>query len=96
MPRTNRSRNLDQNRWLNFGHENTAKRILRLTNANYLSKMTRDIVSELDMPMGWPDRDNIDVIGMGMGKMEYESWKAMKSQSDESKSALLVFLRTLK
>jgi len=105
MPRTTRSRNLDLIRWLNFGHENTAKKILRLTNANYLSKMAtgdmdisdqmaRDIESELDMPIGWLDRDNIDVIGMD--KLEYEAWQAMKSLSNESKSALLVFLRTLK
>jgi hypothetical protein len=105
MPRTTRSRNLDLIRWLNFGHENTAKKILSLTNANYLSKMAtgdmdisdqmaRDIESELDMPMGWLDRDNIDVIGMD--KLEYEAWQAMKSLSNESKSAMLAFLRTLK
>ncbi len=105
MSRTTRSRNLDLIRWLNFGHENTAKKVLRLTNANYLSKMAtgdmeisdqmaRDIESELDMPLDWLDRANIDVIGMG--NLEYEAWQATKSLSNESKSALLAFLQTLK
>ena len=63
MARTTRSKNLDLIRWLNFGHENTAKKLISLTNANYLSKMAtgdmeisdhnaRSIESTLKMPAG--------------------------------------------
>jgi hypothetical protein len=74
MPRTIRSINLDLIRWMNFGHENTAKKLVSvITNAAYLSKMAtgdmeisdrkaRSIEKELSLPNGWMDRDNIAVL----------------------------------
>jgi hypothetical protein len=100
-----RSKNLDLIRWLNFGHENTAKKLVRLTNANYLSKMAtgnmeisdhdaRSIESILKMPSGWLDRDNVALINMT--EIDSDIHQAMKELPDEAKIALLTFIRVLK
>jgi hypothetical protein len=56
---------------LNFGHENTAKKLSAvISNAAYLSKMAtgdmeitdrkaRAVEKELGLPVGWMDRDNV-------------------------------------
>jgi hypothetical protein len=105
MTRTTRSKNLDLIRWLNFGHENTAKKLISLTNANYLSKMAtgnmeisehnaRSIESVLKLPSGWLDRDNLALINMTT--VDSDIYQATKALSDASKTALLAFVRTLK
>jgi hypothetical protein len=104
MARTTRSQNLDLIRWLNFGHENTAKKLINLTNANYLSKMAtgdmeitdhmaRNIELTLNMPVGWLDRDNLSLINMSA--LDSELCQAASSLSDASKTALLTLIRTL-
>ena len=104
MARTTRSQNLDLIRWLNFGHENTAKKLINLTNANYLSKMAtgdmeisdhiaRNIELTLNMPAGWLDRDNLSLINMSA--LDSELCQVAKSLSDASKTALLTLIRTL-
>ena len=105
MARTTRSKNLDLIRWLNFGHENTAKKLISLTNANYLSKMAtgdmeisdhnaRSIESTLKMPSGWLDRDNLALINMTA--IDSDIYQATKELPDEAKIALLTFVRVLK
>jgi hypothetical protein len=105
MARTTRSKNLDLIRWLNLGHENTAKKLASLTNANYLSKMAtgdmdmsdnnaRSIESTLKMPTGWLDRDNLALINMTA--IDSEIYQASKALTETSKAALLAFVRTLK
>lgn len=104
MARTTRSKNLDLIRWLNFGHENTAKKLISLTNANYLSKMAtgdmeisdhnaRSIESTLKMPAGWLDRDNLALINMSA--IDSDVFQAMKDIPDDAKVALLAFIRSL-
>lgn len=75
MPQTTRTRNLDLIRWLNYGHENTARKLSSVTNANYVSKMetgdmeigdrkARSIEKTVELPVGWMDRDNVDMLKM--------------------------------
>lgn len=105
MARTTRSKNLDLIRWLNFGHENTAKKLISLTNANYLSKMAtgnmeisdhnaRSIESSLKMPSGWLERDNLALINMTA--IDSDIYQATKELPDAAKTALLTFVRALK
>lgn len=105
MARTTRSKNLDLIRWLNFRHENTAKKLISLTNANYLSKMatgnmeisdhnTRSIERTLKMPSGWLDRDNLSLINMMA--IDSDIYQATKEIPDAAKTALLTFVRALK
>jgi hypothetical protein len=67
--KTIRSTNLSLARYMNFGHNNTAHKVRRVVNSNYLSKMAlgqmelgnytaREIESALGYPLGWLDRDN--------------------------------------
>jgi hypothetical protein len=105
MPFITRSKNLDLIRWLNFGHENTANKLISLTNANYLSQMARgnmeisdhnarSIESVLKMPPGWLDRDNVALINMT--EIDSDIHQALKELPDEAKIALLTFVRGLK
>lgn len=105
MERTTRSKNLDLIRWMNFGHENTAKKLISLTNTNYLSKMAtgdmhisdnnaRSIESMLKMPSGWLDRDNLALINMAT--IDSDIYQATKELPDAAKTALLTFVRALK
>lgn len=105
MARTTRSKNLDLIRWLNFGHKNTAKKLISLTNANYLSKMAtgdmeisdrnaRSFEDTLKMPTGWLDRDNLALIKMTA--IDSDIYQATTALPDASKAALLAFVRTLK
>lgn len=75
MPQTTRSRNLDLIRWLNYGQDNTAKKLASVTNYNYVSKMAtgdmeitdrraRAIEKAVELPTGWLDRDNISTLKM--------------------------------
>lgn len=75
MPQTTRSRKLDLIRWLNYGHDNTARKLSSVTNANYVSKMAtgdmeigdrkaRSIEKAVELPVGWMDRDNIGMLKM--------------------------------
>lgn len=104
MARTTRAQNLELIRWLNLGHENTAKKLVNLTNANYLSKMAtgdmdisdniaRKIELTLNMPLGWLDRDNLSLIKMSA--LDYELHQVAKLLSDSSKTALLQLIKTL-
>jgi hypothetical protein len=104
MARTTRAQNLELIRWLNLGHENTAKKLVNLTNANYLSKMAtgdmdisdniaRKIELTLNMPLGWLDRDNLSLIKMSA--LDSELHQVAKLLSDSSKTALLQLIKTL-
>lgn len=101
MPKTTRSRNLDLIRWLNFGHENTAKKLVSITNANYLSKMAtgdmeisdrkaRSIERATELPLGWLDRDNIAMLKMT--PLECQIHQLVSQLSQEKQSALLALL----
>lgn len=101
MPRTVRSRNLDLIRWLNFGHDSTAKLLMHVTNANYLSKMAtgdmemgdrkaRSIERAASMPSEWLDRDNIAVLKMS--SLEFKIHRAVAAMTEERKAALLTLL----
>ncbi len=105
MARTKRSKNLDLVRWLNLGHKNTAKKLVSLTNANYLSKMAtgdmeitdhdaRSIERILKLPNGWLDRDNIELINMS--GIDSDIYQAIKVLPDVSKVALHTFIKSLK
>ena len=101
MTTTTRSRNLDLIRWLNFGHETTAKKLVSLTNANYLSKMAtgdmeigdrkaRSIERATELPLGWLDRDNIAMLKMT--PLESQIHQLVSELPQEKKSALLALL----
>ena len=102
MARTTRSTNLDLIRWLNFGHERTAKKLASvITNSAYLSKMAtgdmevsdrkaRVIEKELNLPSGWMDRDNTAIL-----KTPAEDLSLLQSLSKlsaEAKSVLHTFV----
>ncbi len=104
MPRTTRSTNLDLIRWLNYGHENTAKKLSAVTNTNYLSKMAtgdmeisdqaaRTIEKTLELPVGWLDRDNIAMLNLS--PTEFELRQLVANLPNESKVALLGFLSSV-
>ena len=101
MARTVRSRNLDLIRWMNYGHESTAKLLLHITNANYLSKMAtgemeigdrkaRSIERAAEVPSEWLDRDNIAVLKMS--PLEFKIHRAVISLAEEKKAALLALI----
>lgn len=105
MKRTTRSTNLSLIRYLNQGHENTAKKLISLTNSNYLSKMATDhmeisdhvakkIETILKMPERWLDRDNFALITMTA--IDSDIYQATKALPEVSKTALLAFIKTLK
>lgn len=104
MPRTTRSRNLDLIRWLNFGHESTAKKLASVTNSNYLSKMAtgdmeigdrkaRALEKTLELPAGWIDRDNVAMLKMSAS--EFELYQLLARLPEESRVALLSFLSSV-
>ncbi len=101
MPRTIRSRNLDLIRWLNFGHESTAKKLSSVINANYLSKMAtgdmeigdrkaRAIERAVELPTGWLDRDNIAMLRIS--PMESQIHQFITKLPEEKQMALLALL----
>jgi hypothetical protein len=101
MPRTIRSRNVDLIRWLNYGHENTAKKLATVTNANYLSKMAtgdmeigeweaRSIEKTLGFPVGWLDRDNVTL--MMMTSTDFELHRLLVNYPEDAKAGLVKFL----
>ena len=101
MARTIRSRNLDLIRWLNYGHDSTAKLLASVTNPSYLSKMAtgemdisdrkaRSIEKSANLPVDWLDRNNIDVLGMT--QIEYKLHQVVVALSPERKNALLTLL----
>lgn len=101
MAKTVRSKNLDLIRWLNYGHDSTAKLLTHVTNANYLSKMAtgdmeigdrkaRSIERAANMPSEWLDRDNIAVLKMS--PLEFKIHRAVASLSEEKKVALLALI----
>lgn len=105
MTRTKRSKNLDLIRWLNLGHKNTARKLISLTNANYLSKMAtgdmeitdhyaRSIEKILKLPNGWLDRDNIELVNMS--GIDSDLYQAITVLSDVTKVALHAFVKSLK
>lgn len=101
MPQTTRSRNLDLIRWLNYGHDSTAKKLSHITNTNYVSKMAtgdmeisdrraRLIEKAVDLPVGWMDRDNIAILKMT--PIEAQIYQLVSTLPEEKKSALLKLL----
>ena len=101
MARTIRSRNMDLIRWINYGHESTAKLLMNVTNANYLSKMAtgemdigdrkaRSIERAAELPSEWLDRDNIAVLKMS--PLEFKIYRALVSLPEEKKAALLTLI----
>ena len=101
MPRTTRSKNLDLIRWLNYGHENAAKKLSSVTNATYLSKMAtgemeigdrkaRSIERAADLPSSWLDRDNVAVLSMS--PTEFELHQQVGRLPEETQVALLKVL----
>ena len=101
MVKTVRSRNLDLIRWLNYGHDSTAKLLAHVTNANYLSKMAtgdmeigdrkaRSIERAAELPSEWLDRDNIAVLKMSA--LDFKIHRAVFSLSEEKKAALLTLV----
>lgn len=104
MPRTIRSTNVDLIRWLNYGHDRTAQKLASVTNSTYLSKMAtgdmavsdrkaRAIERALDLPAGWLDRDNIAIFKMSVP--EFDLYQRVAELSDESRTALKVFLSSV-
>ena len=101
MPQTTRSRNLDLIRWLNYGHENTSKKLSHITNSNYVSKMAtgdmeigerraRSIEKAVELPAGWMDRDNISILKMS--PIEAQIHQLVAALPEEKQSALLKLL----
>lgn len=101
MPRTTRSTNIDLIRWLNYGHDNTAKKLAAVINANYLSKMAtgdmevtdkkaRQIEKVFDLPAGWLDRDNIALLKINA--LDFDIHKIVLGYSDDAKNGLLAFI----
>lgn len=101
MPRTTRSTNIDLIRWLNYGHDNTAKKLAAVINANYLSKMAtgdmkvtdkkaRQIEKVFDLPAGWLDRDNIALLKINA--LDFDIHKIVLGCSDVAKKGLLAFI----
>lgn len=81
--KTIRATNLSLARYMNFGHNNTAHKVRRVVNSNYLSKMAlgqmelgnytaREIESALEYPSGWLDRDNVMLL-----KLTVEQYKLL-------------------
>jgi len=105
MARTTRSTNLDLIRWMNFGHENTAKLLSSvISNAAYLSKMAtgdmeitdrraRSIEKELGLPLGWMDRDNVAFLKTP--KDDYSLLQAIARLPSEAKVHLEKFATSL-
>lgn len=101
MPLTTRSRNLDLIRWLNYGHENTSKKLSHITNSNYVSKMAtgdmeisdrraRSIEKAIELPIGWMDRDNIAILQMT--PIEAKIQLLVTALPEEKQAALLKLL----
>lgn len=101
MPQTTRSRNLDLIRWLNYGHENTAKKLASITNSNYVSKMAtgdmeitdrraRAIERAVELPAGWLDRDNVSILKMSPPQSQIHALVA--ALPEEKQTALLRLL----
>lgn len=101
MPTTVRSRNLDLIRWLNYGHENTAKKLSHITNSSYVSKMStgdmeisdrraRSIEKAVELPVGWLDRDNVAILKMTPIEAQIQIFVA--TLPEEKQSALLKLL----
>lgn len=105
MPRTVRSINLDLIRWLNLGHEPTAKLLAPVTNATYLSKMAtgemeigdrkaRAIERAAGLPPGWLDRDNVGHIQVSA--VDYELLALLAPLDDAAKGALKTLLAAIR
>lgn len=103
MEFTTRATNLSLIRWLNYGHEYTAKKLAPVVNANYLSQMTtgqmavddytaRRIEQAAELPKGWLDRDNKAMIRMAT--IDAELFGAIADLPDSAKAALLTFIQT--
>ena len=100
-----RSKNLDLIRWLNHGHENTAKKLAAIiTNTNYLSKMAtgdmeisdrkaRSIEKTLDLPTGWLDRNNVELLHMTY--TEFKLHEQLDNCSDNAKDGLVQFVSSV-
>lgn len=104
MPRTTRSNNLDLIRWLNGGHEPTAKKMAHITNANYVSKMAtgdmdisdpmaREIERAFSLPERWLDRENENILVMS--KEDYELVSLLSGFSQDAKNSLIQFLSSI-
>lgn len=105
MPTTARSKNLDLIRWLNYGHVKTAKKLKAVvTNDRYLSKMAtgdmaisdhkaRSIEKALDLPTGWLDRNNLELLQMSSSEFALNS--QLHNCSDNAKNGLAQFLSSM-
>jgi hypothetical protein len=105
MPKTIRSNNLSLIRWLNHGHTNTSNKLNSITNSNYISKMTtgdmeisdyqaREIEKTLQLPSGWMDRDNAQLLKID--ETEFKILSLLTDQSLVAKDGLLCFLSASK
>ena len=103
MARTTRSVNLDLIRWLNLGHDSTAKLLSSVTNSNYLSKMAtgdmeisdrkaRSIERAAGLPQGWLDRNNIELLKMSL--VEHQLHQVITALPQEKINALRALLST--
>jgi hypothetical protein len=96
-----RSNNLDLIRWMEHGHESTCKRLSHLFNAYQVSTMAtgrqtisdsaaRAIEDTFNLPMGWLDRDNIELLKMDA--VDYEVIRAIRPKSGKAKNGLVSLL----
>jgi len=101
---TTRSDNLDLLRKLNGGHNHTAKKLASVTNSTYISKMAygeieisdiqaRKIEKTLQLPCGWMDRDNIQLLKIE--ETEFKILSQLTTQPQLAKDGLLSFLSAL-
>ena len=99
-----RVRNVDLIRWINYGQKNTAIKLYRVTNANYVSKMAtgdmeisdrmaRAIESELALPEGWIDRDNVEFLKTS--KTDFQLTQMIVGLSPEVKTALSTLINSI-
>jgi hypothetical protein len=99
---TTQSKNLDLIRWMNFGNARTAKLLSSvISNATYLSKMATGemvihgneavaIERKLNLPKGWMDRDNLELLTMSAE--DFATFKLLASLPAEGKNALHTLL----
>lgn len=98
-----RAKNLDLIRWMNYGHKSTAEKLkYAISNENYLSEMAtgrrkitddnaRRIETELSLPKGWMDRDNISILKT-LTDIDIDIIDGLTQCTNEQKQGLKSFL----